>query len=434
MNLSELKNFDVGAYLKGMLNKNASIKNPKAKIVLWSILGALIFIVYVVFVFMPYLAERNQIQQKIAAIPEMEAKVKYLEIANRKAHEDLVQTEINYMELNRLFSVESELEELYQRLSQMATSQGLVITSLSTDGEEAVYAGGKTAAPGQPAPSPNAPPVAPNPTAGAAQPAPTAPPLFYRIKLKVELSGNYSRYMRYRKLLSTFEKSVNIDKEQITLVSGDTHGLVQVKSQLSTYRLPQKLQTKMIAANVKSLNNTSAPLTWIDSLKEGFAAWDLISSAKAAGASKQVKDPGVAKNEEVLPDSIPIDTSRPNDRDPFSKSSSGMIEGGRDPRYSPLIMADPQSYVIMGVVVSNSVKAAMIRTDFRESYVVRVGDRLGNQGGIITDIDMDGIILRQPTGKVRLFLQSQSGQFPSAADPSKAGGMRWDIPFLNLPP
>ena len=328
------------------------------------------------------------------------------------------------MELNRLFSVESELEELYQRLSQMATSQGLVITSLSTDGEEAVYAGGKTAAPGQPAPSPNAPPVAPNPTAGAAQPAPTAPPLFYRIKLKVELSGNYSRYMRYRKLLSTFEKSVNIDKEQITLVSGDTHGLVQVKSQLSTYRLPQKLQTKMIAANVKSLNNTSAPLTWIDSLKEGFAAWDLISSAKAAGASKQVKDPGVAKNEEVLPDSIPIDTSRPNDRDPFSKSSSGMIEGGRDPRYSPLIMADPQSYVIMGVVVSNSVKAAMIRTDFRESYVVRVGDRLGNQGGIITDIDMDGIILRQPTGKVRLFLQSQSGQFPSAADPSKAGGMR----------
>jgi len=132
----------------------------------------------------------------------------------------------------------------------------------------------------------------------------------------------------------------------------------------------------------------------------------------------------VAKNEEVLPDSIPIDTSRPNDRDPFSKSSSGMIEGGRDPRYSPLIMADPQSYVIMGVVVSNSVKAAMIRTDFRESYVVRVGDRLGNQGGIITDIDMDGIILRQPTGKVRLFLQSQSGQFPGVADPSKVGGAR----------
>ena len=101
-----------------------------------------------------------------------------------------------------------------------------------------------------------------------------------------------------------------------------------------------------------------------------------------------------------------------------------MIEGGRDPRYSPLIMADPQSYVIMGVVVSNSVKAAMIRTDFRESYVVKVGDRLGNQGGIITDIDMDGIILRQPSGRIRLFLQSQAGQFPSNPDLSKSGGAR----------
>ncbi|WP_162786195.1 hypothetical protein [Polynucleobacter necessarius] len=64
----------------------------------------------------------------------------------------------------------------------------------------------------------------------------------------------------------------------------------------------------------------------------------------------------------------------------------------------------------------------MIRTDFRESFVVRVGDRLGNQGGVIADIDMDGIILRQPNGKIRLYLQSQSGQFP--AEGAKSGGAR----------
>ena len=425
MNFSELKNFDVGAYLKGVLNKNASLKGPQSKIILWSILGALIFILYIVFIFMPYLAERNQIEQKIAAIPEMEAKVKYLEIANRKAHEELVQTEINYMELNRLFSVESELEELYQRLSQMASSQGLVITALSTDGEEAVYAGGKTAAPGQPAPLPNgATPPAANPAPAAAHAAPTAPPLFYRIKLTVELSGNYSRFMRYRKLLASFEKSVNIDKEQIILVSGDTHGLVQVKSQLSTYRLPQKLQTNMIATDLKPLNKAFTPKTWMDHLKDSFAGWHFIRTAAAAGSPKKAKEPSVSNNEEVLSDNLPLDNTRLNERDPFSKSSSGMIEGGRDPRYSPLIMADPQSYVIMGVVVSNSVKAAMIRTDFRESYVVKVGDRLGNQGGIITDIDMDGIILRQPSGRIRLFLQSQAGQFPSNPDLSKSGGAR----------
>ena len=413
MNLSELKNLDLGALLKGALNKNSSLKGPQAKTILWGGLAALLFVAYIVFVFLPYLAERDQIAQKIAAIPEMEAKIKYLEVANKRAHEELLQAEMNYLELNRLFSVESELEDMYQRLSQMASSQGLVISALSTDGEEAIYAGGRTTPPGQPATAgaPNAtptPPANPGAAPGAPNQAANATPLFYRIKLKVELTGNYNRYMRYRKLLAGFEKTVNIDKEQIILVSGNTHGLVQVKSQLSTYRLPQKLQTK--TANVPVFQRT------LD-----FALSQLVRNATAATKSDTGK--GLLKNEQVVMEPPPAEGGRLNDRDPFSKSSSGMIEGGRDPRYSPLLMADPQSYVIMGVVVSNVTKAAMIRTDFRESFVVRVGDRLGNQGGVIADIDMDGIILRQPNGKIRLYLQSQAGQFPPV-DPSKSGGAR----------
>ena len=419
MNFSELKNFDIGAYAKGLLTKSPSLKGAQAKMVLWLLLGISILILYIVFIFMPYLTERDLIKQKIAAIPEMEAKGKYLEIANRKAHEELVQTEMSYIELNRLFSVESELEELYQSLSQMATSQGLVITSLSTDGEEAIYAGGKTAVPGQAVPNVPTTPASNAPAAASgAQAAPAAPPLFYRIKLKIELSGNYSRYMRYRKLLADFDKSVNIDKEQITLVTGDTHGLVAVKAQLSTYRLPQKLQTKI--ASLKPIHDDSVLMLGKRILQK-IEEWGIIRAAEAA--TKAPPGAGVGKNEEIIVNNVLVDGARPNERDPFSKSSSGMIEGGRDPRYSPLIMADPQSYVIMGVVVSTSTKAAMIRTDFRESYVVRVGDRLGNQGGIITDIDMDGIILRQPTGKIRLFIQSQAGQFPGV-DPNKSGGVR----------
>lgn len=91
-----------------------------------------------------------------------------------------------------------------------------------------------------------------------------------------------------------------------------------------------------------------------------------------------------------------------------------MIEGGRDPRQSPLLMAPAESYVITGVIVSPGVKAAMIRTDFRENYVVKIGERLGNQGGVIADIDMDGIVLKQGNGRIRLYLQSQYGQQPAA--------------------
>ncbi|MBJ7380702.1 MAG: hypothetical protein JHC80_08120 [Polynucleobacter sp.] len=427
MNFSELKNLDVGLFLKGLLTKNSAANGPQTKLIMWSIFGGLVFIAYIVFVFMPYLAERDQIQQKITAIPEMEAKGKYLEVANKKAHEDLVQTEMNYIELNRLFSVESELEDLYQHLSQMASSQGLVISSLATDGQEAIYAGGKNLAASQ-ANKLNTPPPAGEPSSGSpgAATAPPPQPLFYRIKLKIELTGNYSRYIRYRKLLAGFEKSVNIDKEQITLVGGDTHGLVHIKAQLSTYRLPEKLQTKLANNPVRenwlgfsneTLSQGFVPtLTAFDSEPTRNQSWKWM---QIAGGAKQNNDAGLNKNEQLIVNNEPTNGARPNERDPFSKSSSGMIEGGRDPRYSPLVLADPQSYVIMGVVVSNSVKAAMIRTDFRESYVVKVGDRLGNQGGIISDIDMDGIILRQPSGKIRLFIQSQ-GQSP--IDPTKAVG------------
>ena len=61
MNLSELKNLDIGLLFKSMLTKNASIKGPQAKIILWSGLGALIFVAYIVFIFMPYLARSSAI-------------------------------------------------------------------------------------------------------------------------------------------------------------------------------------------------------------------------------------------------------------------------------------------------------------------------------------------------------------------------------------
>lgn len=393
MNLSELKNVDVGTLFKSLFsNRTSIVRGPYAKVILWGLLGFLLFFSYVYFIFWPNLEQRQEMQRKVDAIPTMEAQLKQLDFANQKAADDLRQSEKSYAELNQLFSVESELEELYQRLSMMASSQGMVISSLTKEGEEAIYAGGKQAPTGNAS-------LTPAPTSPNAK-APQGAPLFYRIKLRVELSGQYGRYMRYRKMLSEFDKSINIDKEQITLVPNDNRGMVVVKSQLSTYRLPNKLNTKP-AGNVQGSQISEIP-AMSDSLRlANYFPNSGMRLIKVAAPTEEIvigpagSDPKVISSQE---------------RDPFARSSSGMIEGGRDPRVSPLVMANPQSYVITGVIVSNSVKAAMIRTDFRENYVVRVGDRLGNQGGVISDIDMDGIVLKQPNGKIRIYVQSQSGQ------------------------
>jgi hypothetical protein len=211
-------------------------------------------------------------------------------------------------------------------------------------------------------------------------------------------------------MLSEFDKSINIDKEQITLIPNDNRGMVVVKSQLSTFRLPNKLSTKPPVAQQSSLVPSAQDA--------GFSRVSAINNP--ANGMRFIKVANTTQ--EVLIQNPAISDAKggnSQERDPFARSSSGMIEGGRDSRVSPLVMANPQSYMITGVIVSNSIKAAMIRTDFRENYVVKVGDRLGNQGGVITDIDMDGIVLKQPNGKIRIYVQSQSGQQPNGA----SGGM-----------
>ena len=407
LNLNELKNVDVGTLFKSLLsNRTSLVRGPYAKVILWGLLGFLLFFAYVYFIFWPNLEQRQEMQRKVDAIPAMEAQLRQLDFANQKATDDLRQSEKSYAELNQLFSVESELEELYQRLSMMAASQGMVISSLTKEGEEAIYAGGKQMPAGG---SSSTPAPAPAPTDPNAK-APQGAPLFYRIKLKVELTGQYGRYMRYRKMLSEFDKSINIDKEQITLVPNDNRGTVVVRSQLSTFRLPNKLNTK---PNIGPQSTQSSAFPMMDGSNQ------LVNYLPKSGM-RFIKVAAPTSDEVmIVPAAGDAKINAAQERDPFARSSSGMIEGGRDPRVSPLVMANPQSYVITGVIVSNSVKAAMIRTDFRENYVVRVGDRLGNQGGVISDIDMDGIVLKQPNGKIRIYVQSQSGQQPGGPN----GGM-----------
>lgn len=409
LNLNELKNIDAGAFFKSLLsNRTSLVKGPYAKIILWGTLGFLLFFAYIFFVFWPNLEQRQEMQRKVDSIPEMEAKLRQLDFATLKATDELHQSERSYAELNQLFSVESELEELYQRLSMMASSQGMVISSLTKEGEEAIYAGGKQVPGTGNAPAPNSNPN-PNPNDPNSK-APQGAPLFYRIKLKVELTGQYGRYMRYRKLLSEFDKSINIDKEQITLVPNDNRGMVLVKSQLSTFRLPNKLNPK------PGSPQQAAQLT-------PYLEMQMVSSPAVYYPNSDMRFMKVAAPAEEVIVAVPTGgdgkINSTQERDPFARSSNGMIEGGRDSRVSPLVMANPQSYMITGVIVSNSIKAAMIRTDFRENYVVKIGDRLGNQGGVITDIDMDGIVLKQPNGKIRIYVQSQSGQQASGSN----GGM-----------
>lgn len=391
MNLSELKNLDVGTALKALLAKKGALNERYAKYIMWGALGLLIFIAYLALFFVPYLENRSMMQDKIAAIPELEAKNRQADLLLVRTQEDLARTEFDYLSLNTQYSTEAELEDLYQQISQMATSQGLSITSLATNGEDPIYPNSRKSTESAPA---------------AATPPPQIPPLFYRVKLKIELNGSYPRYIRFRKLLAGMDKYINIDKEQISLMAGDNRGSIQVKANLSTYRLPQKLTIEQSGQAKKPEASISFNDGYVDS---NFPRMMRVVDNSKSAASGQTNY-ALSNNETVMPS-----TSSKLDRDPFSRVSNGMINRSSDGSGSPLLAADPQSYIIIGIIVSNTVKAAMIRTDLRESYTVKVGDPLGNRGDFIADIDGNGILLKQP-GKggstFRLSIQSQAGPGP----------------------
>jgi Tfp pilus assembly protein PilO len=365
-----------------------AFKNTHAQQILVGVLLLIMIFAYAMFVYLPQRDEIQQKRTKIEALPQLMLRANQVELSVQKAVLELQQAEKNYQALNNLFAVDSELEDLYKRLSQMADSQRLLISALTTDGEVAIFEGGKQQAippANQPVP-PNQP--LPNATGVNGKPAAASVPLFYRIKLKMELTGTYMQYMKYRRQLADFDKSLNIDKEQIMVIPNDSRGLVRVKAQISTVRIAQKLELDQ---------PTQAP------------------SATQSKMSYDVFEPRFIKIADVQKGQKPVDEVRQTERDPFSRASNGMIEGGRDPRISPLIMADPQSYVITGLIVSTTEKAAMIRTDFRENFIVRIGDPLGNQGGKIVEIDPNGIVVSQPSGFVRLYLQTQISQ-PAGMD------------------
>jgi len=60
----------------------------------------------------------------------------------------------------------------------------------------------------------------------------------YKMKVNINMSGNYLTYMKFRAGLADLKKAVNTEKETINMDNEDGGGNVKVHLVLSTYRLP----------------------------------------------------------------------------------------------------------------------------------------------------------------------------------------------------
>ena len=74
----------------------------------------------------------------------------------------------------------------------------------------------------------------------------------------------------------------------------------------------------------------------------------------------------------------------------------------------PLLQSAVSSNTLMAIMISPSIKIALIRAQNGEEYFIRVGDLLGNSEGTITDINSIGIEVTEEDEVISLLVRNRS--------------------------
>jgi len=92
-----------------------------------------------------------------------------------------------------------------------------------------------------------------------------------------------------------------------------------------------------------------------------------------------------------------------------AQSSGGFSSDPIDQSAHPLVQNSISSNIIIGIMISPSQKTAFIRTASGDDYFVKVGDKLGNANGSITDISHEAIEVTENGEVLYLIVRNRSG-------------------------
>ena len=181
-------------------------------------LGLIIVSIVVIMttIYFPYKEDINALEKKYKKIAIMRNEI--AQINGRLDIEEVLLQERRreYEKITRIFHSESELEELYESISKLAIRFGLKVEGFSRKQPEAIYE------------------VITKKKKKNSDKKIT----HYKMKVNIDMSGNYFSYMKLRTGLAELQKAVNTEEETINMDSEHGGGIVKVHLVLSTYRLP----------------------------------------------------------------------------------------------------------------------------------------------------------------------------------------------------
>ena len=220
-------NVDIGSFFKGLTKGGQSgdgagvQSSPHLKQLVIGILIALLIGAYLYFFYIPEQKRISEMQAMIDSTDQIRAEILSLDQQILKNQTTLNEGNARFDELNRLFHNKQELEDLYRNISLLALTYELLVAKLEKGNEVPVFSDKPPIDQGEGVPSKKE--VA-----------------FYKISVQFEFVGDYLSYTNFRRDLAQQKKIINIEREKITVRTGEdeSSGVVDIVTTLSTYRFP----------------------------------------------------------------------------------------------------------------------------------------------------------------------------------------------------
>ena len=217
MDLNELKNLN----MQDLKAKVMAFGDKKTLIKIGISLGSII-----VFLIIYYAILNPIVNAKKTKINDMNTKQAEITKFNKdiqKTKRKIKKIKPKYENYSTLFHSRSEVEGLYQNLSEFASVNGLVISKIEkgkpieVSKAEVLNKKKKKSKKKEKASKKDA----------------IKNIAYYKIPVKFEIMGNFIGYIKFKRALSLSNKMLNFDKESITVVQRDTTGAIKVTGTLT---------------------------------------------------------------------------------------------------------------------------------------------------------------------------------------------------------
>tara|TARA_Y100000741_G_scaffold361213_1_gene344773 strand:+ start:495 stop:1169 length:675 start_codon:yes stop_codon:yes gene_type:complete len=215
MDLNELKNLNID----DLKAKVLAFADKKTLIKIGISLGSIIIFLIIYYAILNPIV--NKKKAKITDMNTKEAEISQFKNDIIKTKKKIKKIKPKYENYSTLFHSKSEVEGLYQNLSEFALVNGLVI-SVIEKGKPIEISKSKALKKKEKKKKKN-----------ETKKDALKRIAYYKIPVKFEINGNFIGYIKFKRALSLSNKMLNFDKESIKVVKGDSTGTIKVSGTLT---------------------------------------------------------------------------------------------------------------------------------------------------------------------------------------------------------